>query len=1093
MATRLKLLGATMALSAFFLTSCNQELDFEPKEKENPDKEMEASTPITITAKYGSGDGTKVSYTQSGNSISAAWDEDDILYVVYNGHVNQLQLTGGNGTASATFSGTISGSPKAASVFSCYVGDVHNAAALAVNESGDLIYSDAAYFEQDGTLASAGRCNTYSGTTNYGNGENLTCYFRVNTSMLKFTVSTLAGVSAGAGGATLTYMSGETELAKATFTVGAGGVNTIYMAVPSGSYTGEQALVYKYGDQQQRVLLSATRAQFETGQTYSKVVHFPLDLSRFTGNYTAKDGDILTGTLSGNRRIAIADKATVRLRDVSITQTGSNPGIVCEGDAQLILEGTSSVRGSNNKPGLQIGGSGTTLTITGDGTLTALPGAWAAAIGVGRAWSGNATGGNIVINGGTIIAQCENSDWSAGIGTGVGHGGTATMGNITINGGTVMAYGGKEAAGIGTSFCYGDGVNHVGNITLNGGTITATGGLNAAGIGTGYSLTTSSQNSVGNITIGAGVTSVTAVKGFNEKTTTVSIGAVFTGTCGTISIANPSKVYRSFPVDLSLLNGDYTAQDGDILTGVLSGNRRIAIADKATVWLRDVTIAHTGSDENAGIVCEGDAELILEGTNSVQGSNNKPGLQIGGSGTTLTITGDGTLTALPGAWAAAIGVGRAWSGNATGGNIVINGGTIIAQCENSDWSAGIGTGVGHGGTATMGNITINGGTVMAYGGKEAAGIGTSFCYGDGVNHVGNITLNGGTITATGGLNAAGIGTGYSLTTSSQNSVGNITIGAGVTSVTAVKGFNEKTTTVSIGAVFTGTCGTISIANPMKVYHGFPVDLSLLTGDYTAKDGDILTGSLSGNRRIAIANKATVWLRDVTIAHAGSDENAGIVCEGDADLILEGTNTVQGSNNKPGLQIGGSGTTLTITGDGTLTALPGAWAAAIGISCAWYGNATGGNIVINGGTIIAQCENSDWSAGIGTGVGHGGTATMGNITINGGTVMAYGGKEAAGIGTSFCYGDGVNHVGNITLNGGAITATGGLNAAGIGTGYSLSNSSQNSVGNITIGAGVTSVTAIKGFNEKTTTVSIGAVFTGTCGTISIANPSKVTQN
>ena len=817
MATRLKLLGATMALSAFFLTSCNQELDFEPKEKEDPDKEMTVSTPITITAKYGSGDGTKVSYTQSGNSISAAWDEDDILYVVYDGHVNQLQLTGGNGTASATFSGTISGSPKAASVFSCYVGDVHNAAALAVNESGDLIYSDAAYFEQDGTLASAGRCNTYSGTTNYGNGENLTCYFRVNTSMLKFTVSTLAGVSAGAGGATLTYMSGETELAKATFTVGAGGVNTIYMAVPSGSYTGEQALVYKFGDQQQRVLLSATRAQFETGQTYSKVVHFPLDLSRFTGNYTAKDGDILTGTLSGNRRIAIADKATVRLRDVSITQTGSNPGIVCEGDAELILEGTNSVKGNTNKAGIQIAGSGTTLTISGNGTLTALPGSQSAAIGLSRNWESNTTGGNIVINGGTIIARGEGSDWSTGIGTGVSFQGNATMGNITINGGTVTAIGGKEAAGIGTSFSYNGAVNRVGNITLNGGTITSTGGLGATGIGTGHNFN-GSQNSVGDITIGAGVTSVTAIKGdgVNSTIPTVSIGAVNYGQCGTISIADPSKVYRGFPVDLASLTGDYTAQDGDILTGTLSGNRRIVIADKASVWLRDASISQNSS--NPGIVCEGDAELILQGTSSVRGSNNKAGIQIGGAGTTLTITGNGTLTVLPGSWAAAIGMGRNSNGNATGGNIVINGGTIIAQCEGSDWSAGIGTGVSHYGcSTTMGNITINGGTVMAYGGKEAAGIGTSFSYNGAVNRVGNITLNGGTITSTGGLGAAGIGTGHNFN-GSQNSVGDISIGAGVTSVTATKGegVNSTIPTVSIGAVNYGQCGTISIANPSKV-------------------------------------------------------------------------------------------------------------------------------------------------------------------------------------------------------------------------------------------------------------------------------------
>lgn len=43
-----------------------------------------------------------------------------------------------------------------------------------------------------------------------------------------------------------------------------------------------------------------------------------IDLSMITSNYTAVDGDILTGTLGTGVQISIADGATVTLRSVNI-------------------------------------------------------------------------------------------------------------------------------------------------------------------------------------------------------------------------------------------------------------------------------------------------------------------------------------------------------------------------------------------------------------------------------------------------------------------------------------------------------------------------------------------------------------------------------------------------------------------------------------------------------------------------------------------------------------------------------------------------------------------------------------------------------
>jgi len=137
-------------------------------------------------------------------------------------------------------------------------------------------------------------------------------------------------------------------------------------------------------------------------------------------------------------------------------------------------------------------------------------------------------------------------------------------------------------------------------------------------------------------------------------------------------------------------------------------------------------------------------------------------------------------------------------------------------------------------------------------------------------------------------------------------------------------------------------------------------------NYTANDGDNLTGSTSGT--VTIANNAKITLNGATIT-------GGIVCEGSATITLVGENNVGVTSladaliyKTAGIQIGGTGTTLTIKGNGSLSA-------------------TGGSIVIEGGTITANGGN-----GIGIGnVGNSKTASIGDIVIKGGTVNASLGK------------------------------------------------------------------------------------------------------
>lgn len=236
----------------------------------NPD---EALTPIRITANYAGDDvrsnATRVSYSEDGSDISATWQAGDKIKVVYNGNVSTLDLESGAGTASATFTGTISGTPSATSMLICYVSDQNNTSAVTINSDGSYTYTDGTFLAQDGTLGGAAKCNLYYGATFYGTGEDISCDFAVNTSMMKFTVFAPDGVSAG-DEATLTYKSNGTAISKATFTVGAGGKNTIYLTIPAGQYTGEQTLVYNETSE----TLSSTKANFVAGETYSKEISY---------------------------------------------------------------------------------------------------------------------------------------------------------------------------------------------------------------------------------------------------------------------------------------------------------------------------------------------------------------------------------------------------------------------------------------------------------------------------------------------------------------------------------------------------------------------------------------------------------------------------------------------------------------------------------------------------------------------------------------------------------------------------------------------------------------------------------------------------
>ncbi|MFV8288673.1 InlB B-repeat-containing protein [Faecalibacterium prausnitzii] len=163
--------------------------------------------------------------------------------------------------------------------------------------------------------------------------------------------------------------------------------------------------------------------------------------------------------------------AKVTLSNVNI-ETTSNAAVSVSGNVELIIAGTNILRSGENRAGLEKADDDGTLTIDGTGSLEAYGGNEAA--GIGSSYNNNVR--NIVINGGTITAECTGRD---GAGIGGGHSGKAE--NIRINGGVVTATGGEWGYGIGSG--YNEYSLLPTTITITGGTVKAIAGKPGAAIG----------------------------------------------------------------------------------------------------------------------------------------------------------------------------------------------------------------------------------------------------------------------------------------------------------------------------------------------------------------------------------------------------------------------------------------------------------------------------------------------------------------------------------------------------------------------------------------------------------------------------------
>lgn len=363
----------------------------------------------------------------------------------------------------------------------------------------------------------------------------------------------------------------------------------------------------------------------------------------------------------------------------------------------------------------------------------------------------------------------------------------------------------------------------------------------------------------GNVAFVASVGSYERILNILQSDGTTPVGNIDLGTLNfTAKVYNVSRYWLdpNFVkfTDLAKVTS-HEAKNGEVLTGVLGGGAtntgNVKIETGATVVLHNVEITSvdpSGGKQYAGIDCEGDATIILSGTNKVKGGASRPAIYIP-ENKTLTLCGSGLLEATGTESGAAIGGGSDYMNHDDCGNIVIAGGHISATAGASSaaigsgyhhscgtititggtvtaTSAGKGAAIGSGETGSCGTISISGGTVNANSSNWGAAIGSGYNYAT----CGTIGISGGTVTATSTGFGAGIGsgkgsscTGISITggtveasgtagagigsgSDSGTSCGPVTITSGVTSVTARK----TDATCSIGKGYGASCGTVTI-------------------------------------------------------------------------------------------------------------------------------------------------------------------------------------------------------------------------------------------------------------------------------------------
>ena len=320
------------ALALTFAACSNDDNDFENPAQQPAEAQ---GIPFTATISMGGDKATTRALSENGSGLTATWTVDEEVALIHNGIIDKVTVASVSGN-DATISGTITTDADGADV-----------TVIFPYSAVDLVTKDVKaglLTAQDGTLATIAakydvRKGTgelkVDGTASLNGNVSLTNQFAI----WKLTTPSAKDLYITAGGE---FLAGATLASAGT---------EFYVAVPAVN--------------SKTVAVVATDGSSDCW-SYSKA-----GVSLAAGTYyqssptmTALDGDNskplykITATSS----VTIPDGKTVVLSGVNI----SSGSITCSGNANIILLGSNSVTATTNeKAAIKIGGSGTTLTITG--------------------------------------------------------------------------------------------------------------------------------------------------------------------------------------------------------------------------------------------------------------------------------------------------------------------------------------------------------------------------------------------------------------------------------------------------------------------------------------------------------------------------------------------------------------------------------------------------------------------------------------------------------------------------------------------------------------------------------------------------------
>ena len=568
--------------------------------------------------------------------------------------------------------------------------------------------------------------------------------------------------------------------------------------------------------------------------------------------------------------------------------------------------------------------------------------------------------------------------------------------------GTLLAYGGYQAAGIGSGY-----EGAAGTVTVNGGIVVAQGGYYSAGIGAGY------YGAAGSLTVNGG--EVIATGDFGGA----GIGSGRGGTSGIVTITG----------------GAVTAEGGGYAAGIGGGGSYdVNGGAGGTVTISGGQVRAYGSAYAAGIGGGG------------SGSS-------GGAGGAVTISG-GTVFAQGNSGGADIGPGRngASSGSNvfTGGSIRLAGSSVSPAPTNGPDPVACAVVTGFEPDAP---VVING--LPGYGKDDIVADADGCIYlwlpngtytftanerdcevkiQNGVGPTG-VTVNGEEVAfgpanpntaewsfdgATRTLTLAGAGP---FTLAGVNVVGGVCVIVpnGVANTVTLSNLTLRTTgngqcsfaletgaNVSLSLAGTNTLASGPNRAGLEVTAGRTLSITNASGDDA---GALFAYGGNGGAGIGGGYKESCG----TVTLAGGTVTATSLTAGDYGGAGVGGGGGSSSSNA------GAGGDITITG-GSLMATGGNNATGIGGGA--YG--AGGSLAVSGGTVTATGE------GYGAGVGGGQNRSGGAVTVTGGSLTAMGGDYGAGIGGGYY---GADTDGVVVISNGTVTATGGSSGgAGIGGGY-----------------------------------------------------------